>query len=495
MNNKPILRVHWLGACVRTAFLLALAGWSAFLFFQHGQIWDEGEHAHAAWLVSQGKVPLDEFFQHHQPLLWSVLALYYRAGLRGAGVLIWGRILVVLSGLACAVALLRIARPADGTPSRLSRGLGPAAFIAMTLLLPRLFVIRPETISAALLLVALCVWMAGSSFRSEILKAVLAGMLAGAAVYSSPRFALLGGLFLLFGRQSCRRWLALTLGGAAFVAAYTVVSGFSLSKVIFDIRFSAFLQSVGIWPVGRPVEFWYSFSAVACVPLLALVLAVDRKERLRCAVLIAYAVAVFVICARVAGLFEYPEAYAPFITAVAVTYAWVGARLQWPPDGLGTYGLIAAPVLFAAALALPYMEVQIPPFDFLATVRYRERLAAAVPPGATVLLYSRDSPITVPDASYYGTPLVDGQNRLCRAVREFNSQRKLPPCNFMKVLLDARPYLTEAGIGVVTRGADRQRADRYVRAHYHRVPALDGPPDPPTTRKWQAVMVRGSDPR
>lgn len=35
---------------------------------------DDIEHLHSAWLVSQGKVPYIDFFQHHNPLLWYLFA-------------------------------------------------------------------------------------------------------------------------------------------------------------------------------------------------------------------------------------------------------------------------------------------------------------------------------------------------------------------------------------------------------------------------------------
>src|SRR4030043_549047 len=35
---------------------------------------DEFEHIHSAWYVSTGHVPYSDFFQHHNPLLWYVMA-------------------------------------------------------------------------------------------------------------------------------------------------------------------------------------------------------------------------------------------------------------------------------------------------------------------------------------------------------------------------------------------------------------------------------------
>jgi len=35
---------------------------------------DESEHLHCAWLISQGLIPFEDFWQHHSPLLWVLLA-------------------------------------------------------------------------------------------------------------------------------------------------------------------------------------------------------------------------------------------------------------------------------------------------------------------------------------------------------------------------------------------------------------------------------------
>ena len=35
---------------------------------------DNVEHIHSTWLISQGKIPYKDFFQHHNPLLWYIFA-------------------------------------------------------------------------------------------------------------------------------------------------------------------------------------------------------------------------------------------------------------------------------------------------------------------------------------------------------------------------------------------------------------------------------------
>lgn len=196
MKKEKVRREKVLDACVWAGVALVVAAWLAFLFFQRGNRLDEAEHTHVAWLISRGQRPLIDFFQHHQPLLWSVLALYFRVGLRGPGVLIWGQILVVLSGLVSVVILLQLGR-APGTSRRHIFGfLGAGAFISLTVMIHALFVIRPETISAPLFLVGLWLWCKAGRPRWEMITVAAAGALAGAACYSSPRFALAGGLFL-----------------------------------------------------------------------------------------------------------------------------------------------------------------------------------------------------------------------------------------------------------------------------------------------------------
>ena len=34
---------------------------------------DEIEHAHAAWQMSQGLLPFNDFFQHHSPVFWILI--------------------------------------------------------------------------------------------------------------------------------------------------------------------------------------------------------------------------------------------------------------------------------------------------------------------------------------------------------------------------------------------------------------------------------------
>lgn len=44
------------------------------IFHGSGFMADTAEHIHASWLISKGKVPYRDFFEHHNPLLWYLFA-------------------------------------------------------------------------------------------------------------------------------------------------------------------------------------------------------------------------------------------------------------------------------------------------------------------------------------------------------------------------------------------------------------------------------------
>lgn len=67
-DNRALERVlKILSAAALLVILYAFA-------FSGFQIVDEFEHLHAAWLISVGKLPYVDFFEHHNPLLWYLSA-------------------------------------------------------------------------------------------------------------------------------------------------------------------------------------------------------------------------------------------------------------------------------------------------------------------------------------------------------------------------------------------------------------------------------------
>ncbi len=70
MKNK---RAFSLAPVIAVNFLLLLA-WVFFFRLDH----DGSGHLHLSWLVSQGLIPYKDFWQHHSPFLWVVLAPFFR---------------------------------------------------------------------------------------------------------------------------------------------------------------------------------------------------------------------------------------------------------------------------------------------------------------------------------------------------------------------------------------------------------------------------------
>lgn len=62
-------------------------GFALWAFYYHYMCMDHAEHIHAAWLVWQGQVPYRDFFEHHNPLFWYVLAPFVAAFYKNALVL------------------------------------------------------------------------------------------------------------------------------------------------------------------------------------------------------------------------------------------------------------------------------------------------------------------------------------------------------------------------------------------------------------------------
>ena len=67
-DNRALERVLKILSAAALPIILYAFAFSGF------QIVDEFEHLHAAWLISVGKLPYVDFFEHHNPLLWYLSA-------------------------------------------------------------------------------------------------------------------------------------------------------------------------------------------------------------------------------------------------------------------------------------------------------------------------------------------------------------------------------------------------------------------------------------
>jgi hypothetical protein len=103
---------------------------------------DEIEHVHASWYVQNGQVPYRDFFEHHHPLLWFLLAPLISLLGEGLSVLAAARLLMLLLAAGIGWLTWRI--------SRLAGGSGETGFLALAILfanfmfLPCVMEVRPD---------------------------------------------------------------------------------------------------------------------------------------------------------------------------------------------------------------------------------------------------------------------------------------------------------------------------------------------------------------
>ena len=72
MKKSVLLQMCGIYFILQIVFAVALSFW--ILFEHQPKTGDDVEHLHSAWLVFQGRVPYNDFFQHHNPLMWYLFA-------------------------------------------------------------------------------------------------------------------------------------------------------------------------------------------------------------------------------------------------------------------------------------------------------------------------------------------------------------------------------------------------------------------------------------
>lgn len=91
-QKLPNIFVYSLVIILAIAIVFLIVG----LSFSRYLVPDEFEHLHAAWLVSQGQVPYKDFFEHHTPLLWYLLAPIFLLFKSPIVIVVLARLLILL---------------------------------------------------------------------------------------------------------------------------------------------------------------------------------------------------------------------------------------------------------------------------------------------------------------------------------------------------------------------------------------------------------------
>ena len=455
-------------------FFLACA---AFLFFQGGDWWDETEHCHAAWLMgTQNLRPFRDFFQHHSPMIWDLLAVFYRLGGSGTGVLPFGRFLVVLCAGAVGAGIWMVARPREASDKLLVTTVSLFAFFSFAIGLETFFVIRPETPAAALGALAIAAWAYAQRKEGNraLYLAILAGALWGLAIFSSVRFSLASPIFLAFLDRGRNKKAYLHLGVAVLSSllafgAYAFLFWGGLKDYFFLLAYSAQVQKIGDF--GALMTMYLGDSPLLFGPILVTLglfgwsyLNVEETNQTRVLRHGLWCLVLLVANTWLSWPHNYPANYSAIIFYAAFAIADVLTRV--PSERLSRLyfmtqlGMVWVILVIAQTLAWHSIKND----DMLSSYRLRTEVAAHLKPGETVLLPFFSHPIAAPDASFYTTYFLESTNRTCEAAQKFP---ELPPCDLFRDLKERKPRLIDFSTIKVAVDEKRQSSIMaYVSEHY-----------------------------
>ncbi len=423
---------------------------------------DETEHCHVAWLIGhEHQQPIRDFFQHHQPVLWDVLQLYFRLGADGPEVLYFGRALVLICTALSALAFLllprRLAnRDNQETPVPWFAGaLALFPLIVFSLIFGNILVIRPETLSTPLFLYSLLLWLPDNRTSTQIRRITqtfLAGLLVGAAIYTSPRFVFLSPAFFFLPLNRSRlfeldfrRILILGGGALAFVVLYSGLMAHSLSEIVLNLEFARVL---------RPVGDGYFETAM---PLLTLMLLLSLflvflcgfmtdqgKKRLLCQ-------SIFGLCLLgIVLLADWPYMHAHHFLFLAL---WWGVMLATavvefrpecrpPIPSLVLIGAVGGIVLCLANVASDIVSAT----TIVDQVQLKRAILERIDKSDCILFVADFHPISALDASYYINPIGNYPGRLATAVRLAQASLPLPDCDYVGDIRAKRPALIDVSL-------------------------------------------------
>jgi len=471
----------------KRVFILFMLAWVAFLAVQQGDNFDESEHAHDAWLMGcAGKRPYRDFFHINNPLLWDLLKTYYLAGGTGTSILYYGRALVVLSALIFAYGLMTFAKrwSSGGRPSPSPNIFGISTIAFLSCLFPRLFVIRPEIAGVMFFTGSLILWIRPQGDSGMVkkhtnpLKDFLSGMFFGAAIYASPRFIPLCGVFVLFPAETLtslelnlKRLINLLLGCVVFIIGYTAVMGYSLSQLCFNILFTIALGKVGDGYYGLVTKL-LTVAAVVSLALIWFWVITSREARRILSLQVAYFVVLVVLSYVLGAPFLYIQVFFAPIIWLALLLTHTVARI----DQHAHRSIPLATGLFSALCAI-FILVSIHhnitgKTTIIDSVRFKKKLLAFVDPSDKVLVRAALHPICVDDASFYAMPMVDYENRLGTTVHMVKEKWgfDLPECNYLNDIVTQRPVLLDFMMVYILPRSDRSEFITILNRDYYPYP-------------------------
>ena len=461
-DGRVLPLLLWLGALA-----------SVLLVVQIGHPYDEAEHGHIAWLMGKiGQRPLDDFFQHHMPLLWDILKIYFLLGFDGPEVLYFGRFLVVVSMLILGVGWLLTARLL--TSRRVDANYATAvvigAFTLLFLMRPDIIVIRPESLAAAPWLLSCLCWRYASQRSPNQDKHFFgSGALYCAALCFSPRMLfLIGWLALLsVGRPSLKQGALWVLGAVSFWLAYFSVCGCSLRYWYFAPYYSSLLQKIGGWDTTSILPYYYSPSIVALAVLWGVLFWMSTPQsRSASWVHLGYLALTFGIGWGSSYPHHYLQNFTPSYLCVSFSLLWLASQVQWEDHpvvrmliqcGLGVL------CLWLVGQTRIFLDKDLTLVNML---EVRRHVLSYLSPSDSVLMSYQIHPIVARDASYYGPWLADSQSRMPEAVAGVQERFALPACNYFEDLKAGRPRLVDTDVDLAVHVNEGPDLRQYLATHY-----------------------------
>lgn len=299
---------------------------------------DESQHLHAAWLVAQGRVPYVDFWEHHMPLVYYLLAPLTRRFVDSPDVYFAGRVVMVAVTGAALMLLYLVARRVGSRDGALA----VALFCVQPSLIQYTTQVRPDvpalfTWLAALL--ALIRWRETGRARWIWSTGLLLGVTAAfspKAAYEIVGVTIFIGMAAACGRVPRRSTLTALLRLTAGSAAPVVLLCGWVWATGGDRAIRGFVRSVVIDNVAFPdssKRLPFGVEGVALVLLAgAGVFIVGRRLRLRAItdpvhgplLVPALVISILLLLPTTPAVYEYT--WLP-VTLAATIYAAIGVRV------------------------------------------------------------------------------------------------------------------------------------------------------------------------
>jgi hypothetical protein len=345
-------------------------------------------------------------------------------------------------------------------------------------LLPLLFVIRPETVSAALVVLSVLIWVQKKGewlTWHKIFRDIASGILFGLSVYCSPRFLLFSGIYILLIDDTMKynsvkfiRSLYLFGGFVLSILSYIILSKIPFEYVIFNIKFSAFLQHIGTGSVSalKSMEWSFVFIVMSSSLIFCLLPAMYRLKYLLMFLYFMIAVGVTIVSW---GKYPYTQnCYVP-VCLIGVIWSWAEQKMEWKDRTVNIM------IIACAFVIIKFNYLTLEHANNAGTLKdvvaYRQYLINCLYKGDKVMVSSRHHPICTLDASYYAFPLPDSVNRTCIAISDYNSQLNFPECNYKNEITRNQPTIIDNSIidYYITPSIHRREVSSFVDTKYKKM--------------------------